>query len=131
MIPLPHPLNWTVGWALILAAFLSGALIGLGFHRPGFLGGYDSLRRRLVRLGHIAFAALGMLNLLFAYSPLPEAGSWQALAASVGFAAGGVAMPLVCLVAAWREPLRHLFALPVVLLVGAVVITLRSAGGIP
>ena len=46
-----HPLNFVAGWWLILAAFVSGTLIGLGFHREDFLGGYDSFRRRLVRLG--------------------------------------------------------------------------------
>ena len=31
---------------------VSGATIGLFFHREAFLGGYDTWRRRLVRLGH-------------------------------------------------------------------------------
>ena len=64
-----HPLNWYAGWTLILAAFLTGAGIGLFFHREDFWGGYGSFRRRLVRLGHIALAALGMLNILFSLGP--------------------------------------------------------------
>src|SRR6185436_7615620 len=63
-----HALNWYAGWGLILAAFVSGAGIGLFFHRDDFWGGYTSFRRRIVRLGHIALAALGMINLLFAIS---------------------------------------------------------------
>ena len=59
-----HPLNWYAGWGLILAAFLSGAGIGLAFHRESLWGGYGSFRRRIVRLGHISLAALGMINLL-------------------------------------------------------------------
>ena len=66
MLPVLHPVNWYVGWSLILAAFVSGAGIGLFFHREDFWGGYASFRRRIVRLGHIALAALGMLNVLFA-----------------------------------------------------------------
>src|SRR5262245_23719460 len=66
-----HPLNWYAGWGLLLAAFATGALAGLGFHREDFLGGYGSFRRRLLRLGHIALAALGMLNLIYALSPWP------------------------------------------------------------
>ena len=61
-----HVLNWHFGWWLVLGAFVTGAVIGLFFHRDDFLGGYDSFRRRIVRLGHIALAALGMMNVLYA-----------------------------------------------------------------
>ena len=121
-----HPLNWYAGWGLLLAAFTTGALIGLGFHRPEFLGGYGSFRRRLVRLGHIALAALGMLNLIYALSPWPAPSRWQAEAASACFVAGGVLMPLVCFLAAWKEPFRHLFFLPVLALVLAATLTLTG-----
>lgn len=121
-----HPLNWQAGWLLILGAFLSGAAMGLSFHKEEFLGGYQSLRRRLVRLGHISLAALGMLNLLFASSSWPAPGSALGGAASVCFVTGGVAMPLVCFLSAWRAPFRHLFAVPVVALVLAVVFTLAG-----
>ena len=50
---MPHTLNFIAGWWLILAAFVSGAVIGLGFHREEFLGGYGSFRRRLLRLGQL------------------------------------------------------------------------------
>ena len=70
-----HSLNFIAGWWLILSAFLTGAAIGLGFHREQFLGGYGAFRRRLVRLGHIALAALGGLNVLYGISPLPAASS--------------------------------------------------------
>jgi hypothetical protein len=42
-----HSLNFVAGWWLILAAFLTGAALGLGFHREDFLDGYGSFRRRL------------------------------------------------------------------------------------
>jgi hypothetical protein len=118
-----HPLNWQAGWLLVLAAFLTGAAIGLFFHRDDFLGGYDSFRRRLLRLGHIALAALGMMNVLFSLSPWPAATAWTSSAASLCFVVGGVAMPAVCFLTAWRRPLRHLFALPVSALVLAAVFT--------
>ena len=66
-----HVLNWQFGWWLVLLAFVTGAGLGLFFHRDDFLGGYNSFRRRIVRLGHIALAALGMLNVIFSYSPWP------------------------------------------------------------
>jgi hypothetical protein len=113
-----HSLNFVAGWWLILLAFVTGALIGLGFHREDFLGGYDSFRRRLVRLGHIALAALGGLNVLFGISPVPAGSSGPLLLA------GAIAMPTVCFLTAWRKPFRHLFFVPVVLLIAAVILIL-------
>ena len=33
MMSMPLPINWYVGWSMILAAFVSGAIVGIGFHR--------------------------------------------------------------------------------------------------
>jgi hypothetical protein len=118
-----HPLNWEAGWLLVLAGFATGALIGLGFHRAEFLGGYASLRRRMVRLGHIALAALGLMNVVFSLSAWPAPGSSGATAASLAFVIGGVTMPAVCFLTAWREQFRHLFAVPVVALFVATICT--------
>jgi hypothetical protein len=117
----PHPLNWSAGWMLLIAAFVSGAGIGLFFHRDDFWGGYNSFRRRIVRLGHIALAALGMLNVLYSLSPWPVPGDWHADAAGVALVVGGVSMPGVCFLSGWRKPMRHLFFIPVTaLILGAV-----------
>jgi hypothetical protein len=118
-----HPFNWHLGWLLVLLSFVTGALIGLGFHREAFLGGYQSFARRLLRLGHIALAALGMMNVLFSISPWPPPGTWLASSASACFALGAVTMPAVCFLTAWRGGFRHLFAVPVVTLLLAVVFT--------
>ncbi len=124
-----HMLNWQVGWWLVLAAFATGAGLGLFFHREDFLGGYASFRRRIVRLGHIALAALGMLNVIFSLSPWPPPAAWTSTPASIGFIVGGVTMPAVCFLTGWREACRHLFFIPVLALVLAVVCTL--IGGAP
>ncbi len=115
---MPHALNFVAGWWLVLAAFLTGAIVGLGFHREEFLGGYGSFRRRLLRLGHIALAALGTLNILYGLAPVPAA--TPAFWPGALLLAGAIAMPLVCFLSAWRQPFRHLFFLPVMLLIGAV-----------
>ncbi|MGH7176061.1 MAG: hypothetical protein ACREJC_01660 [Tepidisphaeraceae bacterium] len=117
--------NFYVGWALALLGFLSGAVIGLFFAREGFLGGYASLQRRLVRLGHIALVALGLFNVVFSLCPPGR----FAGAASICFIVGGVAMPLSCVLAAWRAWARFLFPVPVLALVAAVLLVLF--GGIP
>ncbi len=120
-------LNWYFGWSLILAAFVVGAILGLFFHREDFLGGYASFRRRLLRLGHVALAALGMLNVLFSLTPGTSAPAHQL--AALCFVIGGVAMPAVCFLTSWRIGFRHLFFVPVVALVIAVIQTLRM--GLP
>lgn len=121
-----HPLNWFGGWALVLGAFVTGAVIGLFFHREEFWGGYASFRRRIVRLGHIALAALGMMNVLYALSPWPAAASWQGLWAGRLWLAGAIAMPAVCFLSGWRMGWRAWFFVPVSLLLGAVVMTLTG-----
>jgi hypothetical protein len=117
-------LNWYFGWSLILTAFVTGAILGLFFYRDDFLGGYASFRRRILRLGHIALAALGMLNVLYGLSPLAAEPSVRARIASLAFVVGGVTMPAVCFLTSWRPGFRHLFFIPVTALVVAVLQTL-------
>jgi len=107
-------MNWIAGWWLTLAGFASGAALGLFFHRAEFLGGYGSFRRRMLRLGHIALCALGMLNLIVGLSAQT----------SPLLIAGGAMMPAVCFLTAWKEKCRHLFFIPVLALVAAVVLIL-------
>ena len=121
-----HGLNWQFGWWLVLSAFVTGALLGLFFHHDDFLGGYAGFRRRLVRLGHIAQAALGMMNVLYGLSPLPYPATPEADIAAWAFVVGGVSMPGVCFLTAWKKPFRHLFFIPVTALIVAVVTTLRG-----
>jgi hypothetical protein len=98
----------------MLAGVLSGAVIGLFFHQETWMGGYTSYRRRLMRLGHIAFFGLGFVNLAFAatFDQLSLRGSWLAIA-SWTLIIAAASMPICCFLAAWRKPLRHLFPIPV------------------
>lgn len=124
-----HVVNWYWGWSLAITAFVTGAGIGLFFHRESFWGGYNSFRRRIVRLGHISLAAMGMMNVLFSLSPWPAPGDWRCSAAEIAFIVGGVSMPSVCFLSGWRKPFRHLFFIPVTALILAGIWTLQ--GGSP
>ena len=117
--------NWSVGWWLILMAFVTGALLGMFFHDERFMGGYDSFRRRLARLGHISLAALGMLNVLFAVST-PVVSTWPQLLAPWGLILGGISMPIVCFLTAWKRNFRHLFFIPVTALIVGICQTLQN-----
>jgi hypothetical protein len=102
------------GWSGMLGGALSGAVLGLFFHKENWLGGYASFRRRLARLGHISFFGLGFLNLIFAFTnqlvALPDRPARLAAGALI---AAAVTMPACCFLAAWRPTFRHLFAVPV------------------
>jgi hypothetical protein len=95
---------------------LTGAGIGLRFHREDWLGGYGSFRRRMVRLGHISCFGIGLLNLAFAGTlamlHVPAGNAWARIGAAAWVVAQ-VGMPAGCFLTAWREPFRHGFALPV------------------
>jgi hypothetical protein len=105
-----YPVNLLVGWAGFLGGAASGALIGLFFHNENWLGGYSSFPRRLVRLGHIAFFGLGLINILFALSASNHSpwADWSSRLLVVGM----ITMPLNCFLTAWCARFRHLFFIP-------------------
>jgi hypothetical protein len=123
------PLNLWLGWVWIAVGLVSGAVIGLFFYDPNWLGGYDAWRRRMVRLAHISFLGTGLLNLAFALTFADGGGQAAPRAASWLFLTGAISMPTVCFLAAWRDRLRYLFPIPVVSLIGACVWLL--AQGLP
>ncbi len=115
------------GWMGMLLGLISGAVIGLFFHRVDFAGGYAALRRRMLRLGHIAFFALGMLNVIFALSWSSQAVAVPHPAlASQSLIIGAMLMPVNCFLTAWREAFRHLFAIPVILVAMPIVSVLMG-----
>ena len=128
-IPVPD-INLYAAWLGFAAGVASGAVAGLGFHDERFAGGYDSWRRRLMRLGHIAFFGIGLLNLCLAATTLcPGWGNVPAWAAA-SLASAVVLMPAVCFLSAWRSGFRHLFALPVLAVsAGIVGVLIGRLGG--
>ena len=112
--------NLLAGWLGFLLGASSGAAIGLSFHREDWLGGYSSFRRRLLRLGHIAFFGLGFINILFALSAGIAPSTQFTRFASPMLIAGAITMPLVCFLSAWKTVFRHLFFIPVVSIAGGI-----------
>lgn len=136
--------NLIAAWMGMLLGMLSGAVIGLGFHQDDYLGGYRAWPRRLLRLGHISFFGLAIVNFAFFFTTewLAISGSEDGALLVGGFpdahtlltfsswslVAGAIAMPAVCFLAAWKKRMRHLFFIPVSLLVAGVISL--NAGGI-
>lgn len=105
-------INLAVGWFSFLLGALSGAWMGLKFHREDWLGGYQSFRRRMVRLGHIAFFGLGLINILFALSAVQfPTSTWTGWASRL-LVVGAATMSANCFLTAWRGGFRHLFFIP-------------------
>ena len=112
----PPEVNLLAGWLGVVAGLLSGAVLGLGFHRPDWLGGYASHRRRLYRRAHISLFGLALLNALgfftvrlaLTITPAVVMAGWALIA-------GALTMPVGCVVLAHRPnwPPVLLFAVPV------------------
>ncbi|MEM6386052.1 MAG: hypothetical protein AAF718_07425 [Pseudomonadota bacterium] len=107
-----------IAWCSILAGALSGMVMGLWsfdgpFPTPEWIGDYDSLPRRFLRLAHVAMFALGFLHLLVARqiteAPLSPKTDRLGLKA---MAAGNILMPSILVGAAVWEPLKYLTTVP-------------------
>ncbi len=127
LIPEGHLL---VAWVGILLGLLSGTGIGLCFHHDDWLGGYGAWSRRMVRLGHISFFGIAMLNIAYGLTMSQFVGMWtdesHRLVWTISgwaFVAGAALMPAVCFLSAWRKAWRHAFFVPVMCLVLAAGIT--------
>lgn len=108
-------INVVFGWCWLFLGILGAMWIGLHAFTPDWLGGYASLSRRLLRLGHIAFMALSLTNVLYGfcldsvYLPvrLKRTGSLAMIITAVG-------MPLSCLVSMLDISFRFIFSVPVI-----------------
>jgi hypothetical protein len=117
--------NLALAWAFVLLGFVSGAWMGINFHRDEWLGGYGSFRRRLYRLAHISFFGLAAANLMFYFTAQFALGPATTLTiASWAFIVGAIGMPICCVLTAHVKACRLLFAIPVTSLLVAASLTL-------
>ena len=125
----PDPtLNRAIGFTSLLLGVASGMILGLWSFGgpvpvPEAIGDYGDLPRRFLRLGHIAFFGLGLINLAIA-------GHWRRL--DLGRPAarralglmnlGNFGLPPVLLAAAWQPALLYLMPIPVACVFAALAI---------
>lgn len=120
-------LNVAVGWTGIFLGLAAALWIGTWafdgpMTTPAGFESYDSLPRRLLRLGHIAAIAVGVLNILFGRE-LPRlalSDGWKR-AASILAALAWPGLALGCMAAAFVPSLKY--ALPA----GALALTAATA----
>ncbi len=109
---------FSAAWLGICLGCVAGALQGLFFHSETWLGGYDSWRRRMLRLGHISLVAIGFINLGFGLTA-STLGLKAVRAPALLLVIGAVAMPLLCYLSAFKKSFRHLFFVPALSLIAA------------
>ncbi len=120
--------NLMVAWMSLALGAATGMVLGLWsfdgpFPAPGSLEAYDSLSRRFMRLGHIAFFGLGILNILLAHHLCGLRVSLES--AGIGLAAmnfGNVFLPLTLFAAGVFEPLKYLTLPPAIAVTTALAI---------
>lgn len=100
------------GWFGFLCGCIGGAVPGLFFHKGDWLGGYGSWPRRMIRLAHIAFFGIGLINICAALTARCCDVVDGLSAASLLLIIGAVSMPAVCYLSAWRKGFRNLFFVP-------------------
>lgn len=128
-----------IGWTSLATGALMGLILGMWSFGgpipvPGWIGDYDTLPRRLLRLGHIAFFGLGVLNIMLAR----HLGRARTYVAPRRFALGAmnfgnIFLPLTLIGAAAFEPAKYLMSVPALAVTGALVIgayvAIRDARG--
>lgn len=111
---------------------ISGLILGLWsfdgpFPAPEMLADYGSLSRRFMRLGHIAFFGLGLINILMAgriaATRRPVLG--RTALACMNF--GNLLLPPALMAAALHEPLKYLTSLPAFAVSAALAIVATAA----
>jgi hypothetical protein len=105
-------MNLYAAWIGFFLGCLAGAGTGLFFRDEEWLGGYGSWRRRMLRLGHISFFGIGLINAAFALSAKALGVEAGLFVPSILLIVGAACMPIVCYLAAIRDVFRHLFFIP-------------------
>ena len=106
-------MNIHFGWAWMCLGLILGMTLGMWAEREKWLGGYASITRRYLRLAHVAFIALSIINILYGKElgvidlpiPIKNIGSYLMI-----FGAAGV--PLTCISAAFFRKTRYFLPLP-------------------
>lgn len=122
-------LNRLAGWISIAIGAGLGLLLGLWSFDgpvavPVWVGGYADTSRRLIRLGHIAFFGLGMLNILLSRElrGLRLSGKTRLLTGSL-MLAGNLLLPPLLLLSALVPVCKYLLPLPALGLFAAFCLT--------
>lgn len=125
--------NCAVGWSSLAIGAITGLVLGMWSFGgpipvPEMVGNYDALPRRLLRLGHIAFFGLGILNIMLARQLGSRHRSEPSMRLALGaMNFGNVGLPLTLIVAAFFEPAKYLMSVPAMAVTLALLLGARAA----
>lgn len=130
--PSPH-LNRAIGFTSLALGVASGMVIGLWSFGgplpvPEAIGDYGDLPRRFLRLGHIAFFGLGLINLALAghCGRLAFTASARRRALML-MNLGNIGLPPLLSLAVWQPLLLYLMPIPVVCVFAALALAVTAA----
>jgi hypothetical protein len=119
-------LNILFGWAWMCVGFISGMTLGMWAEGEKWLGGYASVTRRYLRLAHVAFIALSVINIL--YGKELGAVALPTHIKSIGSALmifGAAGVPIACISAAFYRKAKYVLPLPALaVLVGTAILVI-------
>jgi len=118
--------NIIFGWIWLCLGFIYGMTLGLWAEGEEWLGGYTSITRRYLRLGHVAFIALPIINILYGKElPLINLGDSIKYIGSYLMIFGAVGVPVSCISAAFIRKARYFLPLPAsAILVGTIILVI-------
>jgi len=107
-----------IGWGSLFFGALSGLVLGLWSFGgpvsvPAWVGDYANQSRRLLRLAHIAFFGLGILNIMIARHLSPDRLTPRLRRAALwSMSFGNVLLPITLVAASAFSPLKYLMSVP-------------------
>ena len=116
--------NVIFGWVWMCLGFILGMTMGIWAEGKEWLGGYASVTRRYLRLGHIAFIALSIINILYGKElasvdlsdNMKNIGSFLMIFGAVG-------VPVTCVSAAFIRKIKYFLPLPAsAILIGTIIL---------
>lgn len=125
--------NFAVAWSSITIGAVTGLILSLWSFDgpmpvPSSIGEYNDLSRRLMRLGHIAFFGLGMLNIMLARHLATQNLDTSVTKLALGsMNFGNVFLPLTLVAASFFTPLKYAASLPAMAVTIAVAIGAYAA----
>jgi len=119
-------INVIFGWVWICLGFIVGMTLGLWAEGESWLGGYASATRRYLRLGHVAFIALPIINIIYGNElVLADLGDSMKYIGSYLMIFGAVGVPITCISAAFIRKTRYFLPLPAsAILVGTIILVI-------
>ena len=116
-------LNIIFGWCWINIGFIMGMVMGMKFEKANWLSGYASWERRMLRLSHVAFIFLSILNIVYGHELINVnlSASWKQ-AGSILIIIGAIGIPTVVFTAAFYKKILYWLAIPIIALTSSTLI---------